>query len=130
MNSPDEHRDAGLAAPFLQGLQQRQLRYQRCAGCHQAQSLARYACAHCGCDRLHWETAAGTARLHAVTVVARAPSDAFRPLVPYTLVIAALDEGPRLMGHGVVGATIGDRVVASYFEHDGRTLIRFEPFTD
>ncbi len=130
MKALDERGDTGLAAAFLQGLQQRQLRFQRCADCHRAQSLARYACAHCGGDRLRWETACGAARLHAVTIVSRAPSDAFRPLVPYTLVIATLDEGPRLMAHGVAGARIDDRVVARYFEHDGRILVRFEPFAD
>lgn len=127
MNPTDEPIGAALAAPFLPGLQQQQLRYQRCTACNQSQSLARYACAHCGSDRLQWEPAAGTARLYAVTVVSRAPSDAFRALAPYTLVIAELDEGPRLMAHGVAGAAIGDRVQATYFEHDGRVLVRFEP---
>lgn len=127
MNPPDEPNGAAPAALFLQGIERQQLRYQRCAACGQAQSLARYACGHCGSEALLWETAAATAHLYAVTVVSRAPSDAFRTLAPYTLVIAELDEGPRLMAHGVSGARIGDRVIARFFEHDGRTLIRFEP---
>ncbi len=130
MSLNDEPIGAALAAPFLKGLRQQQLRYQRCTACNQSQSLARYACTHCGSDRLKWETAVGTARLYAVTVVSRAPSDAFRALAPYTLVIAELDEGPRLMAHGTVGAKIGDRVAAHFFEHDGRTLVRFEPAAD
>lgn len=127
MNANDDSNPTTPSAPFLQGLAERQLRYQRCVACGQAQSLARYACMHCGSDRLRWDVAAGTARLHAVTVVARAPSDAFRALAPYTLVIAELDEGPRLMAHGAAGAQIGDRVTAAFFDHDGRMLVRFDP---
>ncbi|MGJ7579551.1 Zn-ribbon domain-containing OB-fold protein [Variovorax sp. RHLX14] len=120
---------SALAAPFLDGLAHREIRFQRCTDCGTAQTLARHACAHCGCDSLLWETSRGAATLHAVTVVSRAPSDAFRALVPYTLVIAQLDEGPRLMAHGEADARIGDRVSAGFFEHDGRTLVRFSPAT-
>lgn len=116
-----------LAASFIQGLARKELRFQRCTLCGTAQTLARYACAHCGEASMAWETACGMATLHAVTIVSRAPSDAFRALVPYTLVIAQLDEGPRLMAHAVPGVRIGDRVAAGFFEHDGRTLIRFCP---
>lgn len=120
---------SALAAPFVEGLARRELRFQRCAACGTAQTLARYACAHCGSEMLAWETARGTATLHAVTVVSRAPSDAFRALAPYTLVIAQLDEGPRLMAHADAGARIGDRVTAGFFMHDGRTLVRFSAGT-
>lgn len=120
---------SALASPFVDGLARHELRFQRCAACGTAQTLARYACAHCGSESLAWETARGTATLHAVTVVSRAPSDAFRALAPYTLVIAQLDEGPRLMAHAEPGVRIGDRVAASFFAHDGRTLVRFSPAT-
>ena len=120
---------SALAAPFIEGLSHHELRFQRCTVCGTAQTVARYACAHCGSETLAWETARGTATLYAVTVVSRAPSDAFRALAPYTLVIAQLDEGPRLMAHGDPGARIGDRVTAGFFTHDGRTLIRFSAGT-
>lgn len=120
---------SALASPFVDGLARRELRFQRCTACGTAQTLARYACAHCGNESLAWETARGTATLHAVTVVSRAPSDAFRALAPYTLVIAQLDEGPRLMAHAEPGVRIGDRVAAGFFAHDGRTLVRFSPAT-
>ena len=116
---------SALAAPFVEGVTRQELRFQRCTLCGTAQTLARYACAHCGEASMAWETACGMATLHAVTTVSRAPSDAFRALVPYTLVIAQLDEGPRLMAHAVPGVRIGDRVAAGFFEHGGRTLIRF-----
>jgi uncharacterized OB-fold protein len=59
------------------------------------------------------------------TEVTRAPSQAWRALVPYTIVIVELDEGPRLMGHAESGLAIGDRVEAGFFEFEGRTLLRF-----
>jgi len=120
---------SALAAPFVDGLARHELRFQRCTACGTAQTLARYACARCGSDALAWETARGTATLHAVTVVSRAPSDVFRTLAPYTLVIAQLDEGPRLMAHADPGVRIGDRVAAGFFAHDGHTLVRFSPAT-
>jgi uncharacterized OB-fold protein len=114
-----------LAAPFVEGLARHELRFQRCGACGTAQTLARHACTRCGGEALAWETARGTATLHAVTVVARAPSDAFRALAPYTLVLAQLDEGPRLMAHADPGLRIGERVTAGFFVHEGRTLVRF-----
>ena len=118
---------SALAAPFVEGLARNELRFQRCSACGTAQTLARYACAHCGCEDLAWETSSGEATVHAVTVVSRAPSDAFRALAPYTLVIAQLEEGPRLMAHAEPGVQIGDRVSAGFFAHEGRTLVRFSP---
>lgn len=125
MNANDS--SAALAAPYLEGLAQHQLRFQACGDCGSAQTLARYACANCGGTRLAWQVARGTATVHAVTVVSRAPSDEFRALAPYTLVLVTLDEGPRLMAHAVPGVRIGDRVSAGFFEHQGQVLIRFSP---
>lgn len=116
-----------LTTPFTEGLRGAVLRYQRCTACGQAQTLAREACQHCGSEDLHWHDAAGTATVRAMTVVARAPSEAFRALAPYTLVIVQLDEGPRLMGHATPNLQIGARVRAGFFEHLGHRLLRFSP---
>lgn len=117
-----------LAAPFADGLRDGLLRYQQCDACGGAQTLARYACQHCGEHAaMQWRDAAGIATVRAVTEVVRAPSDEFRALAPYTLVIVQLDEGPRLMAHAVPGVHIGQRVCAGFFEHQGRTLVRFAP---
>ncbi|GGH54418.1 hypothetical protein GCM10010975_10960 [Comamonas phosphati] len=118
-----------LATPFNDGLHAGVVRYQRCAACGQAQTLARYACQRCGHEDLRWHDAAGTATVRAATVVARAPSEDFRALAPYTLVIVQLDEGPRLMGHAAAGVQIGERVCAAFFEHLGRPLLHFVPAT-
>lgn len=109
---------AGTAAP---------LRYQACLACGAAQTLRRFACARCGHEHLVWRDASGRGVVHAVTVIRRAPSDDFRALVPYTLVLVDLDEGSRVMAHGAPGVSIGQPVRAAFFEHAGRILVRFDP---
>ena len=121
------HAIASLSAPFTEGLQAHELRYQRCSRCGRAQTLARYACQHCGAESLDWQQASGSATVRAATIVSRAPSDDFRALGAYTLVIVELDEGPRLMGHAQAGVHIGMRVQAEFFRHQQRTLLRFAP---
>jgi hypothetical protein len=116
-----------LSKPFTEGLAQGVLRYQRCERCGAAQRLARYACTACGETALGWHDARGTGRVFSVTEVKRAPTDAFKALVPYTLVLVDLDEGARLMGHAPAGLAIGDRVHASVINLDGQPLIRFDP---
>lgn len=114
-----------LSAMFTQGLQSHVIRYQRCRNCGHAQTLARYACQRCGESQLDWHDASGLGIVRALSVVSRAPSDDFRALAPYTLVIVELDEGPRLMGHADAAVQMGQRVRAGYFEHQGHTLLRF-----
>lgn len=75
---------------------------------------------------LSWVDAAGRGTVYAVTVVTRAPSDEFRSLAPYTLVLVDLEEGSRVMAHGVPGLAIGDKVSACGFVHAGKPLIRFQ----
>ena len=50
---------SALAAAFVQGLDQQQLRYQSCESCGAAQTLARYACHHCGASALAWDQFGG-----------------------------------------------------------------------
>lgn len=118
---------SSVAAPHVDGLRRGILRLQRCLSCGRAQTLARYACADCGKSNLNWEDASGQGSVVAVTTVTRAPSAAFAALAPYVLVIVELDEGARVMGHGVSGLGIGERVSATYFVHEERTLLRFVP---
>ncbi|SRR5258706_8764959 len=114
-----------LSAPFIEGLQRGEIRYQICVGCGAAQTLARYACRACGGAQLEWRTARGSGHVYSTTSVARAPSDEFRALAPYTLAIVELEEGARVMGHASPGVRIGDRVFAHFFEFGDRRLIRF-----
>jgi uncharacterized OB-fold protein len=101
------------------------MKYQACLECGSPQTLERFACRKCGSTRLEWRPASGGGTVYASTVVVRAPSDEFRGLAPYTLVLVDLDEGVRRMGHAAPGLAIGDRVRAGVFEFNGRTLVKF-----
>ena len=116
-----------LAAAYVEGLAAGVIRYQACLACGAAQTLPRYACRRCGATRLEWRDSKGSGTVHAVSVVMRAPSDDFRPLAPYTLVLVDLDERARVMAHAQPGVAIGDRVAATYFKHGDRHLVRFRP---
>ena len=123
----NEYASVSLAQPYVEGLADHLLRYQHCDACAGAQTFAHDACQFCGAETLSWRTSSGRGRVHAVTVVARAPSDYFRSLAPYTLVVVTLDEGARVMAHAAPGVQIGQAVVATFFKHLDQTLVRFEP---
>jgi uncharacterized OB-fold protein len=114
------------ASPFAQGLANGVLRYQRCGACGQALTGLRFACTSCGSVQLAWCDAAGSGTVFSVSTVHRAPTDAWRALVPYTLVLVDLDEGPRVMAHGAPGLAIGARVLAQPVVLAGQALVRFE----
>ena len=114
-----------LDARFAAGLQRGKLEFQRCRRCGLGQLCRRRLCANCASDELDWFEMAGRGCVWAATTVARAPDEGFRALVPYRLVLVDMDEGPRLMGHAAADAGIGDRVVATLFDHAGRRLLKF-----
>ena len=116
-----------LAAPYVEGLWRGELRVQCCGDCGAAQSLARFACRACGSRQLHWRASAGRGRIHAITVVQRAPTDEFRALVPYALALVDLDEGARVIGHAEPHLSIGEPVAAEFFTLGSRRLLRFRP---
>ena len=113
------------ASVYLDGVARGVLRYQRCADGGVAQTLPRLACQRCGGPRLDWYDAVGHGTVYALTAVTRAPSDAFRALVPYTLTLVDLDEGVRVMAHGTSGLAIGDPVLARAECRAGIDLIVF-----
>ena len=53
-------------------------------------------CAACGSDAVTWDLASGRARVFSWTITHRAVDPAFVP--PYAIVVAELEEGPRLVG--------------------------------
>ena len=112
---------------FADGLAAGVLRYQRCAACGAAQTGQRLACTACGSTMLTWHDAAGTGTVWSASTVHRAPTEAWRAELPYTLVLVTLDEGPRVMAHGTPGLAIGQRVRAEAVTLAGTALVRFVP---
>jgi uncharacterized OB-fold protein len=100
--------------------------YQACPRCNTAWYFRRTFCPACGDAQPQSRQASGYGTVHAVTLVARAPSDALRPYAPYALVLVDADEGFRLMAHGAGDLAIGDRVVCRFADLGGRLVPRFE----
>jgi uncharacterized protein len=73
-----------------------ELRLQRCAACGAWRHPPRYRCAACGSPDVTWDLASGRARVFTWTITHRPVDPAFEP--PYAVVVAELDEGPRLVG--------------------------------
>src|SRR4051794_37464742 len=87
----------GLNAEFYRYLADGELRLQRCSGCGEWRHPPRHLCAGCGSNEVAWERASGRARVFSWTVTHRAVDPAFT--TPYAIVVAELEEGPRLVGN-------------------------------
>ncbi|MGE0716365.1 MAG: Zn-ribbon domain-containing OB-fold protein [Alphaproteobacteria bacterium] len=116
-----------LARHFWDGCAVGELRHRRCDACGATQAFPQAFCPACGSADVSWRVSAGSGTVHAATVVTRAPTESFRALVPYAIVLVDLDDGPRMMAHGVPGLAVGDRVAVSFISHEGRHLPRFVP---
>ena len=106
------------------------LALQRCAACAHLWYFRRGFCPACGAASPIDFAAGGGGAVEAATLVHRAPSDAFRALAPYLLVLVRLDEGVRVMGHGSPALAIGDRVRLGFRKAAGRPVPYFDPIQD
>lgn len=115
--------------PFWEGCAAGELRYQACRECGRVQFYPRALCAGCGGTALDWRRSWGEGTVHAVTVVYRAPSAAFKADVPYAVALVDLDEGFRVLTNVVGGdperVAIGDRVRVVFEPRGAVTLPQF-----
>ncbi|NMN98403.1 Zn-ribbon domain-containing OB-fold protein [Antrihabitans stalactiti] len=93
MNVRNAVRD-GASAPFFDAARREELHIQRCDECGHVFSLDARACSECGGVALHWIRASGRGSVVTWTVVHRPPHPSFADLVPYTVGIVELAEGP------------------------------------
>lgn len=100
--------------------------HQHCPACGQRWYFQRDFCPQCGHTEPERLALSGLGEVHASTLVHRAPSDEFRAIAPYRVLLVATDEGPRLMAHGAPDLQIGDRVRGSVRPIAGRLLPYFE----
>ena len=89
--------DDPVTAPFWAGLRDGRLLFQRCRGCGHAWLPGSWACPQCLRADPGWVPASGAATLASWVVYHRAYHPAFAALVPYTIGLIALAEGPRLL---------------------------------
>lgn len=83
--------------PYWEGLAQRRLMLQRCAGCGRIRHYPQPMCPACHSLATGWIEASGEATVHSWTVAHHPFHPAFRAELPYVLVTAALPEGVRLL---------------------------------
>ena len=100
--------------------------YQQCGACDHVWYFRRAFCPACGVSPPRDLKSAGLGSVHAGTVVHRAPTDEFRALAPYRILLVDLDEGFRMMAHGDLGLAIGDRVRCRFRSLGDRLLPHFE----
>lgn len=101
------------------------LQVQQCPACPARWYFRRNFCPGCGHASPLTRTAQGDGVVEAVTIVHRAPSEAFRALAPYAIVLVGLSEGVRVMAHGSLDLAIGDRVHFSLRTVAGQPLPYF-----
>ncbi|HEU5283589.1 MAG TPA: OB-fold domain-containing protein [Burkholderiales bacterium] len=100
--------------------------YQGCGGCGAVWYFHRTFCPRCGREAPEVRAAAGAGTVHAVTLVARAPTEELRAHAPYAIVLVDADEGFRMMAHGDNDLRIGDRVRCRFVTQAGRVMPHFE----
>lgn len=90
-----------LAAQFWAFCEHQLLVIQCCVDCGKWQFYPRFICVHCSSRNVVWREACGEATLESFSVVYRSGGD-FASMVPYTVAIVRLAEGPTMMTN-VVG---------------------------
>ena len=121
---------SAATAPFWEGAARHSLLLLYCPAC---QSWHHPQVSFCPCGRgtLEWRETAGRGRLISFTVVRQAPLPALSELLPYTLMLVKLEEGPQLVSslpgeHSAL--KIGSLLQVWYDEQKGGvTLPRFKP---
>ncbi len=86
-----------VSRPYWAGLDEGELRYQRCGACGNAWLPAREECPRCLEDEVTWQASAGRGRIVSWVVYHQAVHPSFADRIPYNVAVVELDEGPRLI---------------------------------
>jgi uncharacterized OB-fold protein len=117
--------------PFWEGCARGELLYQFCAACARPQFYPRMHCAGCQGRRLEWRRSAGKGTVYSHTTVRRAPTPAFKAMLPYVIALVDLDEGFRMMMNVLdcdpSQIVIGSRVRVVFRESEGAVLPQAVP---
>jgi uncharacterized protein len=93
-------RASPLSAPFWEGCNHGEIRFQRCDRCGTAIFEPSSRCRSCGASTLTWTTSTGRGELYSWTIYWRPQTPAFA--IPYGCAVAEMEEGFYLL------AGIGD----------------------
>jgi uncharacterized OB-fold protein len=98
------------------------LLFQRCSACRHTFYFHRSFCPACGDASPVTLPSKGQGTVHARTLVQRAPSEEFRAIVPYCIVLVDMAEGFRVMAHADPSLAIGDAAMCRIDIIAGRAL--------
>jgi len=87
----------GLNGQWYDWLGRGQIRFQHCSACSTWRHPPRLLCAECGSPDWDWVRSSGQARVFSWTVSHRPLHPDFAGVVPYSIVIVEMDEGPRVV---------------------------------
>jgi len=117
-----------LTEPYWTGLQQGELRHQKCRGCGNVWLPAREECPRCLSEVVTWEASSGRGRLISWVIYHHASDPAFAERVPYNVAVVELDEGARLITNILASSqdlAIEVPVVLEIEQESGFSLPRF-----
>jgi uncharacterized OB-fold protein len=106
------------------------LHVQQCDACGHVWYFERSFCPACGHTAVQVRQVTGLGVVYATTVVHRAPSDAFRAITPYRMVLVDLDAGVRVMGHAESELEMGQRVRCEVRDIAGQSMPYFLKASD
>jgi uncharacterized protein len=116
--------------PFWLAASEGRLILQTCRACGRTRFPPRCQCPHCWSPETDWKDSPGKGEIESITIVRRAPTAAFRDLVPYAIVAVMLREGVRmitnLIGEGALTAKIADEVVVCFERRPNGALPQFK----
>ena len=94
----------GPDATFRKGLEQGEIRLQKCLSCERTLFFPRMACPHCHGTELDWQRVSGQGEVYTTTTVRRKPERGG----DYNVCMVELAEGARMMSR--VTGMVPDRV--------------------
>src|SRR5260370_26055465 len=83
--------------PFWAAAKEARLVLQSCKSCGRTRFPPRHQCPDCWSPDAEWKDASGHAEIESITIVRRAPTAAYRDLVPSAIVAVTLIEAVRMI---------------------------------
>lgn len=117
--------------PFWEGLQNGQLMVQKCKQCGNVQFPPSPVCTNCLSDEVEWVNCSGKATLWSKVTFHKSYLEPYKD-IPYSVVMAKLEEGPivtgRISSENAANTPFGAPLAVTYVKTaDGTVLVEFIP---
>lgn len=118
--------------PYLEGLQAKELRLQKCGSCARYRYPAARFCPNCLAEGGDWEAVSGRGTIYSFIIIHQLYHPGFRDDIPYNVAIVQLAEGPRVTSN-IVGVAnsdlkVGMEVRAEFVQATpDASLLKFRP---